>query len=230
MRSPVVASIITMRAIDGMARPGEPPKRDASDPMRIGARLRSEGKVSPYLSQRGHPTGYHRVAMVPSRKISPRPRDIPRMILHRIRARSTDALQRSTPREPFKFSSARANTSVFPRSEPPAIGRRPRGRRMCDSTHLTELGRNAVRKLAHVFRTSHRGGKYRMGFGGLLLRCFCDLARSRVPLFLPPPRGKRPARPPPLAAVSRWPPWGSRGLQRWWWMISSPLPRASWYA
>lgn len=69
-----------------------------------------------------------------------------------------------------------------------------------------------------------------MGFGGY--SCVVSLVwpGPGVPLFLPPPRGKQPARPPPLAAASCWSPWGFRGLQRWWWMISPPPPRASRYA
>lgn len=185
----------------------------------------------PFLSRCGHYTGYHRVGDgTESEDLSTsyrHPENYLTSDSRPIDRHSRTIRHRGSPLN--SLVGTRQHVPVFPHSEPPAIGFRRRGG-MCDSTHLTELGRNAVRKLAHVFRTSHGGGKYRMGFGGLLLRCFCDLARSRIPLFLPPPRGKRPARPLPLAAVSRWPPWGSRGLQRWWWMISSPLPRASWYA
>ncbi|CAL1676888.1 unnamed protein product [Lasius platythorax] len=59
---------------------------------------------------------------------------------------------------------------------------------MCESTHLTELGRNAVRKLAHVFRTS-RWWEIQDGFWWVTPALFLRPGQVQsTPLPAPTPR------------------------------------------
>lgn len=140
-------------------------------------------------------------------------------------------LERSTPREPFKFSSARANTSRLSTTRNPLR-----------SVFVSERRYVRVDSLdwTRTERRPEAGARFPdepvVGNTGWVLVGYSCVVSATWPGPEYPSSCPHPAANGRRADRRRWlllaagPSWGSRGLQRWWWMISSPLPRASWYA